>query len=131
MDKRADTNARKHVRVIIVGAGPAGIGTAIHLAHKGVHPVLLIDRAEQVGGIPALCRKKPGAVPTFVSQAHARIVAGEEFAAHLEARLATGRMAALGFMSEVRRTTNDWARANRGRPIWPDQPDTNPDADHD
>jgi D-glycero-D-manno-heptose 1,7-bisphosphate phosphatase len=50
---------------------------------------------------------------------------------HLEARLATGRMAALGFMAEVRRTTNDWAQANRGRPIWPDQPDANPDADHD
>ncbi len=88
MDKRADTKATKHVRVIIVGAGPAGMGTAIHLAVKGIRPVLLLDREKQVGGIPALYRKRARAIPSFVSRAHARIVVGEEFAARIEARLA-------------------------------------------
>jgi cation diffusion facilitator CzcD-associated flavoprotein CzcO len=69
MDKRTNLNlsGRKHARVIIVGAGPAGIGAAVALAGKGVRPVVLIDRVSNVGGMPALCMKKPGAVPTFVS----------------------------------------------------------------
>ncbi len=45
----------------------------------------------------------------------------------LDARLVTSRLAAVGFMSEVRRTTNDWARSHKGRPIWPDGP--RPDSD--
>ena len=90
MDKRTNLNlsGRKHARVIIVGAGPAGIGAAVALAGKGVRPVVLIDRVSNVGGMPALCRKKPGAVPTFVSWLHGRALVGEQFVAGLEARLA-------------------------------------------
>lgn len=40
----------------------------------------------------------------------------------LVAHLVASRLAAVGFMSEVRRTTNDWARSHKGRPIWPDGP---------
>ncbi len=90
MDKRTNLNlsGRKHARVIIVGAGPAGIGAAVALAGKGVRPVVLIDRVSNVGGMPALCKKKPGAVPTFVSWLHGRPLVGEQFVAGLEARLA-------------------------------------------
>ncbi|MHC4070585.1 MAG: FAD-dependent oxidoreductase [Planctomycetota bacterium] len=90
MDKHTNLNlsGRKHARVIIVGAGPAGIGAAVALARKGVRPVVLIDRASNVGGMPALCKKKPGAVPTFVSWLHGRALVGEQFVAGLEARLA-------------------------------------------
>ena len=90
MDKPTNLNlsGRKHARVIIVGAGPAGIGAAVALSKKGVRPVVLIDRASNVGGLPALCKKKPGAVPTFVSWLHGRALVGEQFVAGLEARLA-------------------------------------------
>jgi D-glycero-D-manno-heptose 1,7-bisphosphate phosphatase len=37
----------------------------------------------------------------------------------LEATIVAGRLAAMGYMSEVRRATNAWARSHRGRPIWP------------
>lgn len=90
MEKRTNLNSSdtKHVRVIIVGAGPAGIGAAVTLARKGIRSVVLIDRSSNVGGIPALFKKKHRAVPTFVSWLHGRALVGEQFVAGLKARLA-------------------------------------------
>lgn len=36
--------------VLVVGAGPSGIGAAIRLLQAGVHDVLVIDRAQDFGG---------------------------------------------------------------------------------
>jgi len=72
---------------VVVGAGPAGIGAAVELARRGIRPVLLIERRETLGGIPALYRTRPGGVPTFVLWTRGRILFGEQFAARLAARL--------------------------------------------
>jgi len=81
-------SATEKATVAIIGGGPAGIGAAIGLARAGVGRIVLIDRAEKLGGIPALHRKKPGAVPTFVQWTRGRIVSGEDFASDLVTRLA-------------------------------------------
>lgn len=50
------------------------------------------------------------------------------------ATLAAHRLAAVGFMAELRRTTNDWyAHRHAGRPLWPqtDDPDDDPDGKAD
>jgi|EP01043_Picozoa_sp_COSAG02_P015775 glycerol-3-phosphate dehydrogenase len=50
-----DTTAlREHYRVVVVGAGPAGVGTTIGLIKRGVSPtdILVVDRACEIGGIP-------------------------------------------------------------------------------
>ena len=41
--------------VLIVGAGPAGLGAAIELARQGVKDVLIIDRDDEPGGLPRFC----------------------------------------------------------------------------
>ncbi len=68
-----------HFRAIVVGAGPAGIGTAVGLARKGISPVLLIDRAAEIGGVPAKYEVKRGGVPTFVVWRRGRVLFGKEF----------------------------------------------------
>lgn len=77
----------QHFRVAIVGAGPTGIGAAVGLARRGIHPVVLLERRESVGGIPALCRKKAEGIPTFVWWSRARVVFGEDYAEWLQDRL--------------------------------------------
>ena len=56
----------RHVKVAIVGGGPAGIGAALGLVRRGVKSIVLIERDEKIGGIPALYKRKPGGVPTFI-----------------------------------------------------------------
>jgi glycerol-3-phosphate dehydrogenase len=70
---------RPHYRVVIIGAGPAGIGTAVGLAKAGIAPVLLIDRAAETGGIPAKYEAKPGGVPTFIVWTRGRVLFGKQF----------------------------------------------------
>lgn len=41
--------------VLIVGAGPAGLAAAIELRKLGVGKVMVVDREEQLGGIPRHC----------------------------------------------------------------------------
>jgi cation diffusion facilitator CzcD-associated flavoprotein CzcO len=43
-------SASGHHRVVIVGAGFAGIGAAIRLKQRGIHDLVLLERAEDVGG---------------------------------------------------------------------------------
>ena len=78
----------QHFKVVIIGGGPAGIGTAVGLAKRGVGPVVLIDRRAKLGGTPMGYRKKPGGVPTFVEWTRGRVVFGEELAGRMTKRLA-------------------------------------------
>jgi glycerol-3-phosphate dehydrogenase len=71
--------ARQHLRAIVLGAGPAGIGAAVGLARQGISPVLLVDRAAEIGGVPAKYEKKPGGIPTFVVWRRGRVLFGREF----------------------------------------------------
>lgn len=41
--------------VIIVGAGPAGLATAIELKRLGISRVTVVDREPEAGGMPRLC----------------------------------------------------------------------------
>lgn len=41
--------------VLIVGAGPAGLSTAIELKKLGVKDVLVVDRESEAGGMPRMC----------------------------------------------------------------------------
>lgn len=78
----------QHFKVVIIGGGPAGIGTAVGLAKRGVGPVVLIERRAKLGGTPMGYRKKPGGVPTFVEWTRGRVVFGEELAGRMAKRLA-------------------------------------------
>jgi glycerol-3-phosphate dehydrogenase len=71
--------AASHFRVVVVGAGPAGIGVAMGLAKDGIAPVLLVDRAAEIGGVPAKYEVKPGGVPTFIVWSRGRILFGRQF----------------------------------------------------
>ena len=46
-----------HFRVVIIGAGPAGIGAAIALSKQGITTVALIERSDNIGGVPYLYKK--------------------------------------------------------------------------
>ncbi len=75
-------NSKKHYRVIIIGAGPAGIGAAVALSKKGVGPVIMIERNEQPGGIPSFYKK--GGIRTFIKWLGGGLpVDGETYAAML------------------------------------------------
>jgi 2,4-dienoyl-CoA reductase (NADPH2) len=53
------TPARERRRVAIVGAGPAGLGTAVVAAERG-HDVTLFDAASEIGGQFNLAKRIPG-----------------------------------------------------------------------
>lgn len=49
--QRPDTAPRgRHVSVVIVGAGFSGLGTAVRLLQEGHRDVLILERADEVGG---------------------------------------------------------------------------------
>jgi L-2-hydroxyglutarate oxidase LhgO len=85
----ASTGALKTRRqVVIIGAGPAGIGAAVELSRLGINDVLLVDRADRVGGLPSIYDSKPGGIPTFVWWRSGRIVFGGQLALRLKNELA-------------------------------------------
>ncbi|WP_413741457.1 FAD-dependent oxidoreductase [Sodalis sp. RH15] len=51
---------KKNYKVIIIGAGPAGLAAARALKDAGVQDLLLIERESQAGGVPRHCQH-----PTF------------------------------------------------------------------
>jgi thioredoxin reductase len=80
-------NEIKRARVAIVGGGPAGIGVALGLAACGVRGVLLLDRAAELGGIPAKYPAESGGVRTFVAYGRGRVLFGRDFLLPLIKRL--------------------------------------------
>ena len=76
----------RHFRVAVIGAGPAGIGTAVSLAKRGIGPVVLIERRAEAGGTPMGYRRKDGGVPTFVEWTRGRVVFGEELAERIDSQ---------------------------------------------
>ena len=82
-------NSIKHFRVVIIGAGPAGIGAAIALSRLGIKSIALVERSDKIGGIPSLYKKKTGGVRTFIRWSRGGIpVFGEEYANSLKRKLA-------------------------------------------
>ena len=80
-------DSTEKVEVLVIGAGPAGIGVATGLAHLGIAPVVLVDRGDKIGGVPSLYKRKPEGVPTFVLWTQGRFVFGEQMAEHLAHKL--------------------------------------------
>jgi glycerol-3-phosphate dehydrogenase len=50
----ATTSSQSH-EVLIVGAGPAGLSTAIELKKQGIKDILVVDREPEAGGMPRFC----------------------------------------------------------------------------
>ncbi len=63
--------------VVIVGAGPAGLGAAAHLAKAGLR-VIVLERQPEAGGIPRHCGHSPFGMREF----H-RILGGQAYARRL------------------------------------------------
>ena len=78
---------RPRYRVVVIGAGPAGLGAAVELSRQGVSPILLVERAHQVGGVAANYEIKPGGVPTFVQWNRGRVLFGQQIAARWRRQL--------------------------------------------
>jgi len=81
-------NSTKHFNVIIIGAGPAGVGAAIALSKRGIKSITIIERSDKIGGIPSFYKKKKGGVRTFVRWSRGGFpVFGEDYAQWLEKQL--------------------------------------------
>lgn len=80
-------NSMEKAKVLVIGAGPAGVGVAIGLARRGIKPVILLDRSERVGGVPSLYKVKRGGVPTFVLWTQGRVIFGQQMAERLAQKL--------------------------------------------
>jgi len=61
--------------VIIIGAGPAGLSTAMHLRELGVKDVVVLEREWQAGGVPRHCGHFG-----FGWESHKRLMSGPKFA---------------------------------------------------
>lgn len=80
--------SNKHFSVIVIGAGPAGIGVATAISKRGVKSVIVIDRSDKIGGIPSFYKKKKGGVRTFVRWSRGGLpVFGQEYAKWLEKQI--------------------------------------------
>jgi hypothetical protein len=60
---------------------------AVGLARREVSPVVLIDRAPTVGGVPSNYVPKEGGVPTFLVWTRARVMFGQDYARLLAGKL--------------------------------------------
>jgi thioredoxin reductase len=79
-------DSKDHVKVAIVGSGPAGIGAAIGLARRGISPIVIIERDNEIGGIPA--KYKDEYIRTFILWTRGRLISGNRFVQRLEQKLA-------------------------------------------
>ncbi|AJZ89499.1 pyridine nucleotide-disulfide oxidoreductase [Klebsiella michiganensis] len=69
--------------VIIIGAGPSGLGAARALLEKGIKNVLLLERENEAGGVPRHCRH-----PTFGLQTFHRPMSGHRWAEKIHRMIA-------------------------------------------
>lgn len=75
----------RHFKVVVIGAGPAGIGAATALSKRNVKSITIIERSDKIGGIPSFYKKKKGGVRTFVRWSRGGIpVFGQDYAKWLE-----------------------------------------------
>jgi len=78
----------KHFNVVIIGAGPAGVGAAIKLSKSGIKSIAIIERDDKIGGIPSFYKRKKGGVKTFMRWSRGGYpVFGEDYAAWLEKQI--------------------------------------------
>jgi thioredoxin reductase len=70
----------EHHNVIIIGAGPAGLATAICLRDLGVRDVVVLEREAEAGGTPRHCGHFG-----FGWESHRRLTTGPKFAQQLVA----------------------------------------------
>jgi cation diffusion facilitator CzcD-associated flavoprotein CzcO len=54
----------QHHRVIIIGAGPGGMCTAIKLREAGIEDFVILEKASGVGGTFLVFNRMPFRVPT-------------------------------------------------------------------
>ena len=81
-------NSAKHFNVIIIGAGPAGIGAALKLNKSGIKSIVVVERSEKIGGIPSFYKKKKGGVRTFVRWSRGGVpVFGQDYVGWLEKQI--------------------------------------------
>jgi thioredoxin reductase len=67
----------RHVDVLVVGAGPAGLALAARLAAGGAGRVEVLERERQAGGVPRHCRRRGFDGPGFARrQVEAAVRAG-------------------------------------------------------
>ncbi|MCX5144485.1 NAD(P)/FAD-dependent oxidoreductase [Streptomyces sp. NBC_00338] len=83
------TRRERSVDVLVVGAGPAGLGAAAALAASGVRRVEVLEREQTAGGIPRHCHHKG-----FGSRRTSGGISGPEYARR-SAAAATGAGAVL------------------------------------
>lgn len=97
--------------VLVVGAGPAGLGAAARLQRLGIDNVLVVEREPQAGGIPRFCPH-----PTFGLTEFWRPMSGPAYAARWRERVASGSIAtsttvtAIGANGEVTMSTPEGER---------------------
>lgn len=68
----------EHHNVIIIGAGPAGLSTALALSQSGAKDVVVLERETQAGGIPRHCGHKG-----FAPYKNFGLMTGPNLALHL------------------------------------------------
>ncbi len=64
--------------VVIIGAGPAGLSTAMRLRELGVTDVVVLEREANAGGVPRHCGHFG-----FGWESHKRLMSGSKFAKHI------------------------------------------------
>lgn len=81
-------NSTKHFSVVIIGAGPAGIGAALKLSKSGIKSIAIIERDDKIGGIPSFYKRKKGGVRTFMRWSRGGYpVFGQDYAIWLEKQI--------------------------------------------
>ena len=41
---------KKHVQLLVIGGGPAGLAAAVEAYDKGVRDILIVERGDMLGG---------------------------------------------------------------------------------
>ena len=91
----------EHVKLLIVGAGAAGLSAAVSAWGAGCRDILVADRAPAPGGVLPQCIHRGFGLAAFGEE-----LSGPEYAGHLLARLAgTGVLMSLG--TEVLTVSHD------------------------